>query len=147
MVITPTSDLSEEETGKLWDVVNKIPDDLLLGYLEDGIIDEAEMQEIIMRLESIAAHYSIDLKIGEAHHTLIRGLVVYSVEMIKHGEVTTNVEQHLCPLTMQDVKAAMGYLIETGQLQIGETSVCGKPTPGTFAGAGYGQSKGEGLSY
>lgn len=127
--------LNDAHSQRLWEAINRIPDDVLRDYLADQVIDEAEIEDITHRLETICQSHSAGLSISEADHALIRRMVQRAVQHIAlQRETAPIIEGALNPTTLGDIRAAMGHLIQSGQIALGvaDPDYGDTPDPGSY---------------
>lgn len=119
MAPTPVS-LADPETKKLWDAINQIPDTVLEEYLADNVIDEREMEDIANRLGTMCQKHTPSLSLDINNHKMIRSLIHHAVEHIRHQRfVGKQIEDKLCNVSLQEIKQAMGNLLNSGQIKLG----------------------------
>ena len=101
--------------SQLWNAIQQIPDGILADYLADNIIDDQEIEDITLRLES----HMNDLTISESDHQMIRQMVRQAVEHIKAaGDANCAIEGKLGAATLSDIRSVMGDLVNRGQIKM-----------------------------
>ena len=111
--------LADLATKKLWDAINHIPDAVLEEYLADNVIDEQELEDIATRLSQMCASHA-GIAADATNHQLIRSLVHHAVEHIRHQRAAgKQIEEKLCNVNLQEIKQAMGSLLNSGQIKLG----------------------------
>lgn len=115
MSANPAAPIDFARQSQLWEAIQQIPDGVLTEYLADNIIDEQEIEDITLRLES----HLQNMPISAADHALIRQMVRQAVTHIKAaGDPNCMIEGKLGAATLADVRSAMGSLLAKHQIKL-----------------------------
>tara|TARA_B100000989_G_scaffold239869_1_gene186747 strand:- start:824 stop:1249 length:426 start_codon:yes stop_codon:yes gene_type:complete len=119
MATPPSLNLDCDETRQLWQAIQNVPDGIIDEVMADGIITDEEIELITQEVEK-----ACQMDISASCHDLLRHVVTAASELSAHrAEKADEIESSLCHVTMHEIREVMGYLIDTGQIEIGDHHV------------------------
>lgn len=114
----PKTAIDYARQSQLWQSIQLIPEEVLLGYLADNVIDDAEIEDISQRLAS----HMRGLSISAHDHALISHMVRQSVEQLRLQQAAKSdegcISQQLAPATLRDIRSIMGQLVQQGHIKL-----------------------------
>tara|TARA_B100001179_G_C18426788_1_gene332796 strand:+ start:243 stop:692 length:450 start_codon:yes stop_codon:yes gene_type:complete len=123
--------LDTDHSRRLWQMLNAIPDEVLLDYLSDHIVDDSEIDDITQRIALLCQQHHTELTITQEDRELLRRMVHHSVEHIRHQQdVEDRIEAKMGQISLQQVTQVMGGLLQSGHIAIGDHAVAGDPQSG-----------------